>query len=395
MGKMYRPSEKLIKDMTTPEIKAWLDGLDKSEIMRSIILAEVKAIEQDEPRYQRTIRGLWYDTVKPTLSRAGILNEKTSGGKAVDWAAYLSRYTAELVRVGMTGYQQLKIVDTSRRRQQARDITASVIDVDMVGGHFPWLILFTEKDTIYGVLQSLADLYGVSVISGGGYPAFSCTDPVVREIIASDAFQDANQDRLILLAVSDYDPEGGKIAKRQAVQIAETAQTVDDSLGVDFVRMGIFPSQLTPEETAQNKYDYKDPESTKALEWWERTGGINGEKLGLELDALPLYRLRDIFSQEIEKQIDISKREADLREAVIDILACELLTPDFQEKRKAMIKAVKDNELWGDIESKELPGDLFRRAAVKGKGYITPEETKELFAEYLEDVIEEMRDALE
>ena len=61
--------------------------------------------------------------------------------------------------------------------------------MQLVGGHYPWLILFTEKDTIWGELESLASLYGVSAISGGGQPSAACTADIVRLILASEAYR--------------------------------------------------------------------------------------------------------------------------------------------------------------------------------------------------------------
>lgn len=391
MAKKYYPSGKLISDMTPGEVRDWLRPHYKNtEVTRSIIMAEVEEIRSGNPRQQRTLRGFWYATVKPALSQAGLLNKKTSNDTPVDWASDLSTYIAELVRAGETSYPELNIVDNSRRRQRARALSAPVIEVDMVGAHYPYLILFTEKDTIYGVLQALADLYGVSVVSGKGQPALSCTDHIVREIIASDAFQ--GHDKLTLLAMADYDPSGDNIAVSQFDQIEETAHEINKDFAVDFKRIGIHPAQLKPQELKKSAYEYKDPESSQALEWYERTGGINGKKLGLELDALTLPRLREIFAREIERHIDKSKRENDLREAVIDIMACELLTPEFERKRKAMIEGVKDSQTWKDIKDLDLPDDLFRKAA--RQGWITPSETKELFRDYLEAIRDEMDSAL-
>ena len=72
-------------DMTDGQLRAALGGLPDSELMRSLIMAEVAAIRGGAERETRTMRGLWYDFVKPVLSRAGRLGDKTKGGKDVDW----------------------------------------------------------------------------------------------------------------------------------------------------------------------------------------------------------------------------------------------------------------------------------------------------------------------
>ena len=68
-------------DMTDGQLRAALGGLPDSELMRSLIMAEVAAIRGGAERETRTMRGLWYDFVKPVLSRAGRLGDKTRGGQ--------------------------------------------------------------------------------------------------------------------------------------------------------------------------------------------------------------------------------------------------------------------------------------------------------------------------
>lgn len=387
-AKKFTPVQISPKIMTADQVKRWLGNLPDSEVMRSILRAEIQDIRAGDPREERTMRGLWYDIVKPLLSQAGILNNKTSGGKDIPWAGNLSKYLAELVRAGETSYEELGIVDGSRQRQPAQALATQLIDVQMVGAHFPWIILFTEKDTIWGVLESLADLYGVSAISGGGEPSNACTENTVREIIRSDTFQENQPEDLIILSLTDYDPFGYKIAQAQFDQVLEAAGGVTPKeLGqlkhVRHTRLGLTPDQLTPAQRQAKSYEPKD---TGLAEWFAKYGGVDGEPLGLELDALPLSQLRRMFAEGIERVIDLEKRRQDLREAFIDLLACELLLPEFESKRQAMLQAVKSNGLWSQITSAPIPDDLFKAAAVSGAGWIAPVQTKTLFKDYQEQV---------
>ncbi len=150
------------------EIRELLSGLNQAEIIRSLIVYEVQAIRAGESRDIRSLRGLWYKLIKPILSRAGRLNDTGVNGNPIDWDRYLSEYLKELVIAGITSYEELSIIDGSRERRLASDVTAKLLDVNMVGAHYPWVILFTEKDTIYPIVENIATLYGVSASTGKG-----------------------------------------------------------------------------------------------------------------------------------------------------------------------------------------------------------------------------------
>lgn len=351
-------------EMTGDELRAALGDLADTQVMRSLLMAEIEAIRKGAERETRTMRNLWYSLVKPALSRAGLLGRTTRGGRAVPWDSKLSVHLAELVRAGMTSYEELRIVDGSRQRQTAVAITSPVAAVELVGAHFPWLILFTEKDTIWRVLANLASLYGVSAISGGGQPSNACTENTVKSILRSGAY--SRGDPIVILSLTDYDPAGYRIANAQFTQVQEAAGR---DCEVYRQRLGLLPEQLTPRERAQNAYE---PKKKGLSEWYAETGGVDGEPLGLELDALPLSRLRAMFADGIQRLIDLDKRRADLRSAFLDLIACELLHPGFEARRAALQEAVRSDGLWRTIAETLIPDELFRQAAIAGLDCIDP-----------------------
>jgi hypothetical protein len=373
------------KTLTTPEVRAWLThDLANTEVIRSILIAEIKAVKDGAPRETRTLRGLWYEIVKPLLSRAGLLHKLTSNNKPVTWDGELSEGLVDLVRDGLTSYENLKILDGSRQRQAARSLSAQLIVVSMVGGHYPWVILFTEKDTIWPILESLANLYGVSAISGGGQPSNAATENIVRKIIRSEAYQETQPKEIIVLSLTDYDPAGYSISESQVNQIIEAANGTDPSergnlKSVKPKRLGLTPDQLTPEEIEANAYE---PAKKGLAAWVKETGGINGQPLGLELDSLPLSRLRAMFATEIEAVIDIDRRYNDLREAFIDLMACRQLLPEFEKQREALIDQAKASGAWQSIKEVPLPTNLFSEAAKAGASWIGPNQTLDLFEAY-------------
>ena len=144
-------------------------------------------------------------------------------------------------------------------------------------------------------------------------------------------------------------------------------------------RIGLTPDQLTPDQIEANAYE---PAKRGLAAWVKKTGGIYGQPLGLELDSLPLSRLRAMFAAEIEKYIDLDKRYNDLREAFIDLMACYELLPEFEERRAALVDQAKASEVWQAIKSVQLPTNLFSQAAIDGADWIGPRETLSLFSGY-------------
>lgn len=360
--------------MTDLELQAAIGGLPDTQVMRSLLMAEIETIRGGAERETRTMRNLWYALVKPALSRAGILNKTTRGGRPVEWDKKLSRCIAELVRLGETSYEELQIVDGSRLRATAVTLARTVATVPLVGGHFPWVILFTEKDTMWSEVQTIARLYGVSAISGSGQPSNACTENTIRAIVRGSTYKREQPRSITLLALTDYDPAGYIIANAQYSQIGEAVNGLDagergELAQVQHIRIGLDPGQLTAEQRQANAYEPKDQGLD---EWYAETGGVDGQPLGLELDALPLSTLRRMFAVAIERHVDLDKRRADLRSAYLDLLACELLLPGFDAQRRKLQATVRQNGLWRQIAETPIPGDLFRQAAVDGWQDIDP-----------------------
>lgn len=381
----YRELPTDLFSLPDQEVKRQLSGLNFKEVITSIVLYEVNAIRAGAVREVRTLRGLWYKLVKPILSRAGRLNELGANNKPVEWARYLSDYLKDLVNAGFTSYEELAIIDGSRERRPAAQVDAQLIDVTMIGGHYPWIILFTEKDTIWPIVENIASLYGVSAISGKGKPSNACSENITRAIINSEAFKAAQPEALILLSLTDYDPSGYIIASAQLDQMTAAARNYGGELGklrqVIHKRIGITPDQLTPAELAANSYE---PKEAGLSEWLKETGGINGQPLGLELDSLETSRIRAMYASAIEAEIDLTSRYNDLRAAFIDLMACNALLPEFNRRRAELIAQAKLSSIYTDIRNAPLDKDLFYNAAIAGKPWVGPTETLKIFETYQE-----------
>jgi len=101
-----------------------------------------------------------------------------------------------------------------------------------------------------------------------------------------------------------------------------------------------------------------------------------------------------MFAEAIEKHVDIEDRRRDLRNAFVDLAACELLLPTFESRRKKMKNAVIGTDLWQEINDTSIPEDLFINAAVRGDYWISPQETKNVFASLRPAVENSMNEAV-
>lgn len=347
-------------EMSREEIRSYLDGGDWSLIVRSLLMWELSRVrslqEAGEEIEPRTLRSLWYTLIKPALDKLGALEKNYYNrervrkakdiGKIPDWAGLLSKYLSQLVEKGVTSYEELGIIDGSRQRQPPRSQSLQVNSVAIVGVHYPNIVLFTEKDTIYSIVASIASLYGVSVISGSGNPSYAATENLVKEMASHSKF--ATGSNIYILTLTDYDPAGYNISKAQIDQIVKVAKTLKPKVGkVLPKRLGLEPSQLTPEERAQNVYT---PAQNGLRAWYKETGGVDGQPLGLELDSLPIGRIRSLFVDGIREVIHSEKPyHNDLAEALVELLIWKEIKPKVDSLRR---------QVWTDIQAGELLANL-------------------------------------
>ena len=361
-------------DMTADELNAELGDANDAMIIRSLIYAEVSAMrdgrQYDEPRTMRG--GIWYDLLKPALSKMGILYKETKESKPekpklVDWPQMMSQQLVAMVEGGITTYSELQIVDASRLRSLAHTVANGVVTSQITGDHYPNVIAFIEKDSTYALLSDVASLYGVSCYSGGGQSSAAAVENLVMRII-----ENGDCNLITLISLTDYDPAGYSIAESFEKHVRWALRGYH--IPVRHHRIGLEPNQLDDDIVEVKKYRLKitGKERIKVFKWYSQTGGIDRKLFGLELDAIPNPQIRAMFATGIENAVDITKREQDLRTATLDGLVCRLLLPDFEKKRQALIKQAHDNGLVEYLDGVDIPEDLFRRAARQGLNAIDP-----------------------
>jgi hypothetical protein len=152
-----------------------------------------------------------------------------------------------------------------------------------------------EKNTIENLIQSVAMEYCIPYTIGRGY---SCLD---RRHRMKERFEQSGKEKLAVLILSDFDPEGEDIAH-------SFARSMRDDFGIE----NIVPIKvaLTHEQVVQMKL----PPQMKAKKTSSRYAKF-AEKHGddvFELEAVPPERLQKILRQAIDKVLDTAKFNAEI-----------------------------------------------------------------------------------
>ena len=148
--------------------------------------------------------------------------------------------------------------------------------------------LVVEKNTVESLIRPVAADYCLPLTSGRGY----CSLPPRAAIV--ERFENSGKDRLGIIVVSDFDPDGESICE-------SLGRSVRDDFGVEDVLS--IKAALTFEQTQQLKL----PPGLKAKESSSRYANF-AKKYGntvYELEALPPEMLQQIVDECIRSVIDI------------------------------------------------------------------------------------------
>jgi hypothetical protein len=210
----------------------------------------------------RTVRGFWYNPIKPLAQKA--FTEHKDDPSHIDgsfndyFAGKTSYYLSELVLDGEITYGDLNIFDKSRERS----IKPSGFESDK--------IIFVEKEAAYWKIEPLADVYDLSIASGGGFGATAAIEDIARDLRTDRSYK--------LFVVSDYDPAGFKIV--------EDFECRAGQLGINLLtaeRVGINSDQVD-DQTVQEQRFTPSYESDYDFRWREQYA--IGDGYGLEIEAV-------------------------------------------------------------------------------------------------------------
>ena len=164
--------------------------------------------------------------------------------------------------------------------------------------------IIVEKNTVLGTLKPIAQEYTLPITSGRGY----CSLPPKAAII--ERFRASGKDKLVLLIVSDHDPDGEEIAHSLARSIrddfaldGESIQAVKVALTHDQVQRFKLPPSMKAKESSTNYGRFKESYGTHAYE----LEALDGKVLqGLLRDTIE--RVMDM--ERYQQEVDTEKKDA-------------------------------------------------------------------------------------
>ena len=147
--------------------------------------------------------------------------------------------------------------------------------------------LVGEKNTILPILRPVASEYTMPLTIGRGY----CSLPPRHSM--AERFQESGKDQLILLIVSDFDPDGEQIAE-------SFARSIRDDFDID----EIHPIKVAL--TADQVQEYNLPPILRAKQTSSRYAKFTNEHGDnvFELEVLPPDTLQQIVREAIEGVVD-------------------------------------------------------------------------------------------
>lgn len=397
---LYVDLPKYCKEMTTEELREFFpagmktkirtSGKNKGEeyevpehfkisfLMRTLIMNELEYCDASETR---TLRGVWYSAIKPTLDKLGLLEEKDQEEDELRrWDATLSVYVCDLLRKGKLTFSDLGISDISRQKSNPNKPSFNVggDTYSYQGGVTPYpnILIATEKDTVYSVISDIAALYGCSSISCKGQNSLGAMESIVTGMFSR--WRDYPKFHTIyILTMTDYDPAGYYIAEALEKQVADILTAiVRHDIGVETHRIGITPDQLTDEQVRQNMYS---PKKANIQKWMDRTGGIDGMEKGLELDAFTNAQIRGIFVDNLMDFIESDKYNGFVKESYIKLKVLEAM----EDNINALVEMVTE-EVIDDMEMADF--DIHEHAK-KGERYLP---VREMVEDTMDDRIIEL-----
>lgn len=154
--------------------------------------------------------------------------------------------------------------------------------------------ILVEKNTVEPIVSSIAYKYTIPLTSGRGF----CSIPPRQQML--QRFRKSGKERMVLIVVSDFDPEGESICE-------SFARSMRDDFGVDIICV---KAALTYQQTQELDL----PPALQAKDTSSRYAGFV-EKYGddvYELEALPPEELQELVDEAVRSVIDVDLFNAEL-----------------------------------------------------------------------------------
>lgn len=176
-----------------------------------------------------------------------------------------------------------------------------------------------EKNTVASIVKSVCMEFTIKKTSGRGY----CSLPPRYEM--AKRFRASGKEKLIVVMVSDFDPEGESI-------VESFGRSMRDDFNIGSIH--VIKAALTAEQVKE----YNLPAAMEAKMTSSRAKGFvakHGSHVW-ELEALPPKTLQDIVRAAIVSVLDLDAFNAEQRAETVDAVGRKAVRETFQEALKSL-----------------------------------------------------------
>ena len=280
-----------------------------SAAKRPMLDAAIKVIEGLKPYWPLTVRQIHYGLLNnPPLRHAS----KPHSRYANDKKCYKD-LTDLLARARLEGLVCFESITDETRPTDCLRFDKNV--TQFIDSEFHWFLknyrrdllqsqpdhieLVAEKLTIKSILTEVVQQYCLPMTIGRGYCSL---DP--RANIVS-RFKKSGKDRLVLVVVSDFDPDGDEIAE-------SLAKSIRDDFGIENVQA--IKALLTQTQTESFGLPENLMEAKKSSPNYKKFTERYGSDKVFELEAVPPADLQRSLRESIDAIIDVNLFNAEIRE---------------------------------------------------------------------------------
>jgi hypothetical protein len=160
-----------------------------------------------------------------------------------------------------------------------------------------WIELLVEKNTVANQLRRIAGKYTVPMTSGRGYSSL----PPRKEMI--DRFRHSGRENLIVVVVSDFDPEGEDIPSSFGISLR-------DDFGISAERLRIVKAALTAEQV-QTTDLHEGQLSKESSSRYRRFVEAHGDR-AWELESLTADQLREVVEATLRSVLNLKAFEEEV-----------------------------------------------------------------------------------
>ncbi|MEX0718070.1 MAG: ParB N-terminal domain-containing protein [Planctomycetaceae bacterium] len=161
---------------------------------------------------------------------------------------------------------------------------------DLLQSQPNWIELLVEKNTVASHLRSVAGKYTVPMTSGRGYSSL----PPRKDMV--DRFRASGRESLVLIVVSDFDPEGEDIPSSFGVSLR-------DDFGIDANQLRVVKAALTADQVRTMNL-HEGQLSKESSSRYQRFVAMHGKR-AWELESLTADQLREIVESVIRGCLDL------------------------------------------------------------------------------------------